>query len=162
MNLWEINEAIENCFEIDGALVDMETGEILDNDYLYNLNMAREEKIENVCKFIKNLESDAKALKEQKEHFDKMLKTTNRKIESLKSYLESCLDGNTWRAKDLSVQVSYRKSEAVDVIDSSVVPDIYKITQEPKIDKTSIKKAIKAGEHVDGVVLLEKMNMQVK
>ena len=59
MNLYEIDNAILEC-------VDMETGEIIDMDKLSGLQMVRDQKIENIGCWIKNLLSDAEALKSEK------------------------------------------------------------------------------------------------
>ena len=60
MNLYEIDNEILSC-------VDMETGEVVDMDKLNNLQMERDQKIENIGCWIKNLLADAKALKEEKD-----------------------------------------------------------------------------------------------
>ena len=44
MNLYQIDSALAEC-------VDAETGEILDVEKLLELNMAREQKIENIASF---------------------------------------------------------------------------------------------------------------
>lgn len=51
-SLYEINAAILDC-------VDLETGEIIDIERLQELQMEREQKIENVALWYKNLLSDA-------------------------------------------------------------------------------------------------------
>ena len=54
MNLYEIDAAIT-------ALVDPETGEISDFDAFDQLSMARDQKIENIALYYKNLVADAAA-----------------------------------------------------------------------------------------------------
>ena len=49
MTLYEINEAIRNAIELG---FDPETGEILDASALEQLQMDRDEKIENICLYI--------------------------------------------------------------------------------------------------------------
>ena len=66
MKLYEIDNAIMDC-------VDMETGEIIDVERLSALQMERDQKIEGIGCWIKNLLSDAKALKEEKDNFVKFL-----------------------------------------------------------------------------------------
>ena len=56
-NLYEINQAIMDC-------VDEETGEIVDIEKLNDLHMQFDDKVENIACFIKNLLSDAKAIKD--------------------------------------------------------------------------------------------------
>lgn len=56
--LYEINEEILSC-------VDMETGEIIDAEKLGRLQMAFDDKVEGIALWIKNLLSDAAAIKEE-------------------------------------------------------------------------------------------------
>ena len=77
MNLYEIDAAILDC-------VDMETGEVIDEDKLDSLSVERDVKIENICCWIKNLKAEAEALKAEKESFAKRQKTAENKMESLK------------------------------------------------------------------------------
>lgn len=58
-SLYEINQEILNC-------VDMETGEIIDMDKLGELQLAFDVKVENIALWIKNLLSDAEAIKAEK------------------------------------------------------------------------------------------------
>ena len=53
MNLFDVNSDIEN-FEFK---CDEETGEILNLDELDNLKMQKDEKIENIALYIKNLKA---------------------------------------------------------------------------------------------------------
>ena len=65
MTLYEINNAIIQ--ELEGA-VDPETGEIVDEALLAEyeqLQLDRETKVENVGLYIKNLEADAKAIRDE-------------------------------------------------------------------------------------------------
>ena len=61
MNLYEINSQIEN-FEFK---IDEETGEVLNMNELNELKMSKDEKIENIALWIKNLKSDEKALDDE-------------------------------------------------------------------------------------------------
>lgn len=59
MKLYEINAALKEC-------VDVETREIIDLKRLSMLMMERNEKLENVALWIKNLESDVTEMKAEK------------------------------------------------------------------------------------------------
>lgn len=160
MRLFEINEAIERCV-LDGEnVVDTETGEVLDVEALNNLKMAFAEKTENLAMFIRNLDSEATALKEQKNIFAARQKAAENKRDALKEYLAMCLQGKPFKTD--RVKVTFRKSEAVKVTDQASLPEQYLYYAEVKVDKTEIKKALKAGEDVPGCVLEVKQNIQVK
>ena len=91
MNLFEIDNEIMNC-------IDEETGEVIDIEKLDDLQMQREEKIENICLWIKNLKAEAEALKEEKDNFAKRQKAAENKAESLKQYIESYLNGEKYKS----------------------------------------------------------------
>ena len=154
--LHEIMNEIENFdFEIDE-----ETGEILNFDALDRLQVARDVKIENLCLWVKNLKSDAEAYKAEKESFAKKQKQAENRATSLHSFIQTVLNGENFKTD--RVTVSYRKSEAIELEDKICVPDKYFVPQEPKLDKTGLKKAIKAGEEFGGVHLVERQNMSIK
>jgi len=59
------------------------------------------------------------------------------------------------------VKLSFRKSEAVEVFDESLLVEKY-YKYSPSIDKTAIKTAIKAGEDVQGARIVTNQNLQIK
>lgn len=152
-NLYEINQAILAC-------VDPETGEIID-DRLGDLMMEREQKLENVVLWIKNLQADVKAFNAEKETFEKRQKAAEKKIVSLMKYLTDNLHGEKFSTTKCAV--SFKKSESVDVFNENLVPKKYlakKVTFAP--DKIAIKDLLKAGKRVSGCRLVEKFNPQIK
>lgn len=59
--------------------------------------------------------------------------------------------------------MSYRRSEAVEVFDESLIPEDYiKISVKKAPDKTAIKAILKSGGEVAGCVLRENRNLQIK
>ena len=55
-----------NLYQIDAEIlkvIDFETGEVLDEDKLEELQMSKNEKIENILLYIKNLNADAEIIK---------------------------------------------------------------------------------------------------
>ena len=158
MNLYEIEQQIMSC-------VDMETGEIIDVEKLDALTLERDTKIENIALWIKNLEADAKAYKEEKDSFAQKQKSAENKAKSLKEYLSRFLAGAVY--KSIKVNVSFRTSKAVDVYDMGALMkyadcDLYLKYAEPTADKTAIKKAIDSGVEVPGCQIVEKSNIQIK
>lgn len=155
MKLYEIVAELRDFqFEIDE-----ETGEILNADELDKLELARDEKIENICLMIKNLKADATAYKAEKDSFAEKEKRAKNEADRLADYLQRMLDGETFKSTRASV--TYRKSEAVEC-DMELVPDDYLRYKEPEPDKAKIKKAIKSGIEVDGCCLVENISMQIK
>lgn len=153
-SLYDIDQAIMEC-------IDWESGEILDSERLDALQMERASKIEGVACWIKNLSADALAYKAEKEAFAEREKKALKKVEDLKAWLAGALGGekfSTWRCA-----VSFRKSEAVEIEDESLLPPelkTEKITYTP--NKTAIKEAIKAGQEISGARLVERLNASIK
>lgn len=152
-NLYQINEQILGC-------VDMETGEIVDMDKLQELQLEFDQKVEGIACWIKNLLSEAKALKEEKDNLAARQKACENKAESLKEYLQTALCGQKFKTPKVSI--SYRKSEQVQVDDISKLGNEYLKFKEPEADKTKIKQDLKAGVQLAGVQLVEKQNIQIK
>ena len=86
MNLYEINREILAC-------IDYETGEILDEGRLNSLEIEREKKIENVALWIKNLESEAAALKKRKRLFYTKRKKHEKQNRVFKEISRKCASG---------------------------------------------------------------------
>lgn len=153
MKLYEIDEAILGC-------IDTETGEILDADKLNALQIEREKKLENVALWIKNLTSDAEALKAEKQAFAERQKAAETKAESLKKWLTEALAGEKF--KTTKVAVSFRKTKSVQVEDIWKLDDSFVKYAEPTANKAAIKKAIEAGQEVAGATLVENVSISVK
>lgn len=151
--LYEIDEEILNC-------VDMETGEIIDVERLGQLQLAREDKVEGIALWIKNLLSDADAIKSEEEKLAQRRKANENKAKNLKEYLSKFLNGQKFKTPKVSI--SYRKSESVEVTDLSKLDDDYLKFAEPTVDKTKVKKALKAGTVLQGVSLVENQNIQIR
>ena len=151
--LYEINESI-------AALVDEETGEITDFEAFEALQLNREEKLENLALFIKDLKAEAEMYKAEKQAFDERQKRAEQKAESLIRYLSDVLSGEKF--KTAKVECSFRKSEKVDVTDINLLGSEYLRYSEPTADKTAIKAALKAGKEIAGAQLIVCNNLLIK
>ena len=96
--LYEINQEILNC-------VDMETGEIIDMDKLGELQLAFDVKVENIALWIKNLLSDAEAIKAEKNRLAERQKSCENKAKSLKEYLNTYLGGQKFKTPKVSISL---------------------------------------------------------
>ena len=157
MTLYEINAAIL-------SLIDDETGEVLDYERFIELNMAKDEKIENIGLWIKDLKAEASALKEEKDALAKRQRSAENKAERLTNYLAMMLDGAKFKTPRLSV--SYRTSKAVEVEDNFLAwakenrQDLLSY-KEPEVSKSAIKDAITNGEEIPYAEIIEKRSVQI-
>ena len=156
MNLYDIEYEITNC-------VDSETGEIIDEKRLDALQMERQKKIENILLWIKNLKSEAGAIREEEKKLADRRQSDEKKAESLTQYVQNVLNGEKFKTS--RVVVSYRKSEAVIVDDLQLMQetcDEYLKYKDPEPDKAKIKAALKDGITVPGCHLEERQNITIK
>lgn len=161
MNLYWVDNAIYKLYD---EFVDPETGEITDPEAFSKkyaeLNISREELIENTLLLYKNCVSDAAAIDEEIKSLKARKQALDKRIERLKADASRALGGEKFTTA--KVAVTWRKSTAVEV-DCDTCPDEYmtvKTTITP--DKKAIAAALKAGEKIDGCKLVERMNMSVR
>ena len=160
MNLFKIAEALERCVKlVSGNYVDTETGEVIDTEAIESLEMERDAKIRNIACWIRNLDAEEKALAEQERIYRDRKNATHNKKEDLKEYLASFLAGKKWKNEE--VNISWRKSEAVEVTDMKKLSSYYLRYREPEVNKTLLKADLKAGVKLEGAVLTKKNNIQV-
>lgn len=153
-SLYEISEQLLN-------LTDSESGEITDWDSFEALQMARDEKIENIALWIKNLRSEAEAIKAEEKAFADRRKRAENKADSLKNYLSTLLNGSKFNTT--KVAISYRKSSSVEVDETKLPANwLREVPATHVVDKVEIAKALKAGESIEGATLIENNNIQVK
>lgn len=153
MTLYEIDQQLMDC-------IDLETGEIIDAEKLSALQMERDEKIENVALWIKDLKAEIDALKAEKQAFADRQKSAERTLESLNRWLTSALAGEKF--KTTKVAVSFRKTKSVQIDNVLDLDENFLRYKDPEPDKKAIKDAIEAGQTVKGAQLVENTSISVK
>lgn len=152
--LYEIDNEILGC-------VDMETGEIVDEERLAALEMERDAKIEGIILWRKDLMAEADAVKAEGKKLYDRARVCENKAEQLKRYIEHALEGNKFKTERCSV--SYRKSASVVIDDPLSVENAYlKPFSEEWISKSKIKEALDAGKEVNGAHIEEKQSIIIK
>lgn len=148
-----------------GMVVDEDTGEVLfDDSNLDELQAAFEDKLEACALYLKNLESDAEAIKAEEKALADRRRTIERKAERMRDYVSSCVqDVAGCKFETPRVSLSLRKSKRVEVFDLGAVPVDYVVRKETiQPDKKAIKDAIGSGESVPGAVVRDFFSLQVK
>lgn len=151
--LYEINAQLLEC-------VDLETGEIIDYDRLMELQLERDEKIEAVALWYKNLLADAAAYKAEKDAFAEKERRANANALRLKEYLAAALQGEKY--KTTRVNISFRSTPCVVVDDVLNLPPRFVKFAEPEPDKVAIRQAINNGEEVNGAHIERKQSVIIK
>ncbi len=150
-------------YDIDAAIlacVDLETGEIIDEEQLAALQMEREQKIESVALWYKNLLSDAAQYAAEEAVFKQKKQQAHAKAEKLKAYLLDALQGEKY--KSTRVSISYRNTPRVIVDDVLNLPPRFVRFADPEPNKTEIAAAIKNGEEVNGAHLESNQSIIIK
>lgn len=152
--LYEIDNEILGC-------VDLETGEIIDEERLEALEMERDAKIEGIILWRKDLMAEAEAVKTEGKKLYDRAKACENKAEQLKRYIEHALEGNKFKTERCSV--SYRSTKSI-VIDNPLVLNekFLKPLDEKWFSKDAIKAAIESGENVIGAHQEEKQSIIIK
>jgi len=161
MTLYEIDSRIT-------GLIDPETGEVEDYGTLAALAMERNQKLENMACWIKNMKADVAGITGEVKALQDRKKVIENRMERITEYLKTALDGQKFETARCSV--SYRKSAAVEVdapestisfLERSGHDDCIKY-KPPEISKTGLKDLIKSGVEVPGCHIEEKLNMAIK
>ena len=161
MKLYEIDQAIE-------SLVDQETGEIQDWAAFDQLQMERDQKIENVACWYKNLLAEAKAIRQEELALEARRHDLEAMAEKRKMWLRDALCGQKFATA--KCVFSFRKTTCVNVTDGSAVA---KWAEEsgnadlvnyyaPKISKNDLAKLLKDNVEVPGAELVSGLSMGVK
>ena len=165
MTLYEINESIKAVLDAMSLEQD-ENGEI-DDSYIFELDRLqeqRDEKLEAIGCYIKNLDAECKALKDEEDALKARRGAKEKKLERLEEYVKNNLLENGDTKKEFPrVCFSFRKSTQVSIKDERMIPFEYgENVTEFKINKKAIKQAIQDGKEVPGAELVTYQNLQIK
>lgn len=164
MKLYEINEMLKDAFDEIDKYAEEHEG-VLDHSYIELLdliNLAKDEKLLNVAKYVKGIEAEADAFDIEIEKLKKRKTALNNKADSLRNYILMNADKGK-KIEDPTTIISWRKSEFVNVLDEKLLPeDFIKTKIEKSPDKILIKEALKSGLTVPGAEIKENMNLQIK
>ena len=161
MTLYEIDSRI-------AALVDPESGELLDYDAFDALQMERNEKIENMALWYKDLTAEAKAIRDEADSLTERRKAIESKADRLKCYLDLALDGQKFQTP--RCVVTFRKTSSIQIDDQKVLLSwLEKFGyenciryREPEISKAEVGKLLKSGVEVPCASIHESRSMGVK
>ncbi len=158
----KLYELAQNYAELLEMAEEMESDALVDT--LSALQDAIEDKAENIAKLVKNLEADAKIIKEEEQRLTERRRAIEAKIERLKTYLQEQLEtAGIEKVKRPTITVAIQANPpSVDVIDETAIPSDFLIPQAPKLDKRSILERLKKGESVPGVTLKQTKGVRIR
>ena len=156
-----------NLYELSIAFQEVQTMELdpeVMKDTLDSIGGTFENKAENMAKLIRNLESDRLAYKEEEDRLKTKRQAVENKLEWLKTYLKDCmkLTGKT-KFKSGVFKFSIQKNPvSVNVTNKKILPEDYLIPQPPKVNNTTLKKALKNGIEVPGAELKQTEGLRIR
>ena len=157
MNLYELSLAFQEVQNMD---LDPEVMK----DTLDSIEDAIENKAENIAKLIRNHEADISAYKEEEDRLKTKRQAMENKVKWLKTYLEDNmkLTGKT-KFKSGMFNFSIQKNPAsVNIVDEKAIPEEFLIQQPPKVDKTTLKEALKNGIEIPGAELKQTEGLRIR
>ena len=160
MKLYEISDAIRAA--LDHIELDEETGEILNADNLHAVEAEASEKIEATALYLRELDAEAKAAKEEANRMLDRVKSMQKRSDYLKSMLLDALHA-TGKVKTVRVTVSIRTTKAVEIAEGADLPEAYttvKTTVSP--NKVAIKQALLDGVEVPGCHLEARESVSIR
>ena len=167
-SIYNISNDLKKIYEDldNGNGIDLETGEIKP-EIMQQLSISRNEletKAVDYGYVIKAFDDEIDIIDREIERLEERKAYVKKNKERMKTIVSSAMEEfGINKIKSETLQLSFRKSESVDIFDESLIDDKFKkVKTEISLDKTAIKNAIKNGEDVQGAKIVEKNNLQIK
>lgn len=160
MNLYELNENYNRLM----MMLEDDEENVAIQDTLDSIDEAIEQKFENIEKWRRNLQVSIDGFKAEEERIKAKRQALEKRSACLKQYLQDFMF-NTGRTKvntdifDFRIQ---KNPASVQVTELEKIPQEFLIPQDPKVDKTSIKAALKNGIFIPGVEMVQTEGLRVK
>jgi len=160
MKLYEIAPALR--FALDDIVVDEETGEILSSDALHAVEAQAAEKIEATALYLRELDAEAKAAKEEADRMLARVKSMQKRSDYLKAMLLDALHA-TGKVKTARASVSIRTTQAVAIDEGANLPEAYTTVKHiVSPNKVAIKQALLDGVEVPGCHLEARESVSIR
>lgn len=163
MNLYELSEEYRIAEQLFNDADNDEYDEAL--TYLYEVEDQLVSKVENIIKLIKNIEADHRAFKAEEAYFKAKKQSAERKIKSLKEYLNGAMEStNTDKINGELFTIWMQKNpHSLEIKDDASIPEEYYEPQPPKLLSRELLTDIKDnGVYIDGVELKQTRSIRYK
>ena len=168
MSIYKLSQDYKNISLLLEAIVDNNEPAEVEEEAREVLSIVKEQlidKADNVAKYVKNEESDIQAIKDEEKRLKKLRQKRERSLERFKDYVLQSLDELDFVKVKTSIgNISIRKSKAIEVrVEPSELPSIYTMVKTTiDADKKALKEAIEKGEKINGVELVENVNLNIR
>ncbi len=162
IKLYEIGPAYLSAVQYMEQYAEEHDGEIPDDlsRYIDELEGTYQEKLISCAHVYKNYMAEAEAIKAEEKRLSERRKHAENRADGIKGYIAMYLKAGD-KIDTPTAVLTWKKSEAVEVLDESVLPKEFQRVK-VEADKVEIKKALKAGRVVNGAVLVVRDNLQIK
>lgn len=168
MSIYKLSQDYKNISLLLEAIVDNNEPDEVEEEAREILNIVKEQlidKADNVAKYIKNEELEIQGIKEEEKRLKELRQTREKTLNRFKDYvLQSLIELDFVKVKTSIGNISIRKSKAIKVdIDTSELPREFIRTKTTiDADKKALKEAIEKGEKINGVELVERVNLNIR
>ncbi|MEB8649335.1 siphovirus Gp157 family protein [Bacillus cereus] len=133
-------------------------------DTLQAIEEAIDDKVHNIALVIRNFEAKAKAIKTEEKRLADRRKSLENNCKGLRNYTEQqMIAAGKRKIEGTLATVSLQKNQAsLKIADDAVVPPEFMIPQEPKVDATGLKEALKQGMKWDGITLEQGESVRIR
>lgn len=148
------NQMVENALDSGEELTEDDLQMFIDT--IESIQDGLENKVENIVKFLRNIEGDIKAYKEEEKRLAQKRKYLENKFDGLKGYTQTVLEVNgieKVKAGNFNVRLQANPA-SVSILDESKVPVGYRVSQPDKVDSKGLLAALKGGQTIEGVELV--------
>ena len=151
------------ALELVSALEEGELTIELEIALMINQNELQEKAI-NYGYAIKSMEDDVNVISEEIKRLQAIKTAKNNAADRMRESISNTMRlYGIEKVKSPTLNISFRKSETVEVDFIEFLPDNLKIVKTMvTADKIAIKKAIKEGQHITGAFIRENFNLQIK
>lgn len=159
MNLYELSNSYQAILSMQEDL-----DEDLFLDTLSSIEEPLNEKVENIAKFIRNLEAEKTMFKEESQRLAEKATSRENKIKSLKRYLQDSLEAaGLDKVKGQLFTVAIQNSPmSLNVVDERKIKLDYFEEQKPKLNRKLLLDALKSGAEVEGAEIKQGRHIRIR
>jgi hypothetical protein len=168
MNFYDVTKDYIERMEYLEQGINSETGEMTENKnqlviWTDELTKDLKDKSSNVIAVVRNNELTIEAIENEIKRLKAMKESLENKLDKFKAYIKNAMLVNGIEKIDTNLgSIKFTKSTSTEIYDESLVDSKFKeIVTTEKISKEKIKKALKAGEEVQGARLVENKNLKI-
>lgn len=133
-------------------------------DTLQSIDEAIDDKAENLAKVIKEIESTVSVITNEISRLQSKKQALNNRVSNLKTYLQGEMEKvNKTKVKGALFTVNIQNNPpSLKVENANKIPKSFYIEQEPTLDKKALKEAVKNGEVIEGVALVQTQSVRIR